>query len=48
MGDIEGGIALLKLARLYERTNESDQAVAAYSQYIQAGGWVIVREVLPY
>jgi len=35
VGDIEGGIALLKLARLYERTNEVDQAAAAYTQYIQ-------------
>jgi multisubunit Na+/H+ antiporter MnhG subunit len=40
VGDIEGGIALLKLARLYERTNEADQAAAAYTQYIQVGGWV--------
>ncbi len=32
MGDIEGGIALLKLGRLYERTNEADQAAAAYTQ----------------
>jgi anaphase-promoting complex subunit 8 len=47
VGDIEGGIALLKLARLYERTNEADQAAAAYTQYIQVGGWVILREVLP-
>ncbi len=35
VGDIEGGIALLKLARLYERTNEADQAAAAYTRYIQ-------------
>ena len=35
MGDIEGGIALLKLARLYERTSEADQAAAAYTQYIK-------------
>ncbi len=48
MGDIEGGIALLKLARLYEQTNEADQVVAAYNQYryIQVGGWVLLREVL--
>ncbi len=39
MGDIVGGIALLKLARLYERTNEADQAAAAYTQYIQAGAY---------
>ena len=32
MGDIEGGIALMKLARLYEKTNELDQAAAAYTQ----------------
>jgi hypothetical protein len=37
VGDIEGGIALLKLARLYERTNEADQAAAAYTQYVQVG-----------
>ncbi len=47
VGDIEGGIALLKLARLYERTNEADQAAAAYTQYIQVGVWVTLREVLP-
>jgi hypothetical protein len=47
VGDIEGGIALLKLACLYERTNEADQAAAAYTQYIQVGGWVILRDVLP-
>jgi hypothetical protein len=47
VGDIEGGIALLKLAHLYERTNEADQAAAAYTPYIQVGGWVILREVLP-
>ncbi len=47
MGDIEGGIALVKLACLYERTNETDQAAAAYTQYIQVGGWVTSREVLP-
>jgi len=35
VGDIEGGIALSKLAKLYEKTNESDQAAAAYTQYIQ-------------
>jgi len=35
VGDIEGGIALMKLARLYEKTNELDQAAAAYTQYIQ-------------
>ena len=32
VGDIEGGIALMKLARLYEKTNEPDQAAAAYTQ----------------
>jgi anaphase-promoting complex subunit 8 len=47
VGDIEGGIALLKLARLYERTNEADQAAAAYTQYIQVGWWVTSREVSP-
>jgi len=35
VGDIEGGIALSKLAKLYEKTNEADQAAAAYTQYIQ-------------
>ena len=34
VGDIEGGIALLRLARLYDRTNDTDQAAAAYNQYI--------------
>jgi hypothetical protein len=47
VGDIEGGIALLKQASLYERTNEVDQAATAYTQYIQVGGWVTSREVLP-
>ena len=32
VGDIEGGIALSKLAKLYEKTNEADQAAAAYTQ----------------
>jgi len=35
VGDIEGGIALLRLARLYDRTGEQDQAAAAYKQYIE-------------
>jgi anaphase-promoting complex subunit 8 len=35
VGDIEGGIALLKLAKLYEQINDVEQAAAAYSQYIQ-------------
>jgi len=26
VGDIEGGIALLRLGRLYDRTNDTDQA----------------------
>jgi len=34
VGDIEGGIALLRLGRLYDKTNDSDQAAAAYNQYI--------------
>jgi len=34
VGDIEGGIALLRLARLYEKSGEKDQAAAAYNQYI--------------
>lgn len=34
VGDIEGGIALFQLAKLYERINDSDQAAAAYHQYI--------------
>jgi hypothetical protein len=38
VGDIEGGIALLKLARLYERTNEAYQVAAAYTQYLWVGG----------
>jgi len=35
VGDIEGGIALLRLARLYDKTGDLEQAAAAYSQYIQ-------------
>ncbi len=35
MGDIEGGIALYQLAKLFEKTNESRQAAAAYHQYIR-------------
>lgn len=35
MGDIEGGIALLHLAKLFERTGDTEQAAAAYFQYIQ-------------
>jgi len=35
VGDIEGGIALMKLAQLYEKEDEQDQAAAAYTQYIQ-------------
>lgn len=34
VGDIEGGIALLRLARLYSKLDEHDQAAAAYNQYI--------------
>ncbi len=45
MGDIKGGIALLKLAHLYEQTTDADQAAAAYTQYIQVDGWVILRAV---
>ena len=32
VGDIEGGIALMKLAQLYEKEDEQDQAAAAYTQ----------------
>ena len=35
VGDIEGGIALLRLADLYKKTSEVDQAAAAYDQYIK-------------
>jgi len=35
VGDIEGGLALLKLAKLYEKTNEVDQAASAYFKFIQ-------------
>ena len=35
VGDIEGGIALLRLARLYDKTGDVEQAAAAHSQYIQ-------------
>ena len=34
VGDIEGGIALYQLARMYERTGDHDQAANAYNQYI--------------
>ena len=34
VGDIEGGIALFHLAKLYEKTNENEQAAAAYHQYL--------------
>ncbi|XP_040581553.1 anaphase-promoting complex subunit 8 isoform X1 [Lepeophtheirus salmonis] len=35
VGDIEGGIALYQLAKLYELIKDTDQAAAAYSQYIE-------------
>merc|ERR1719481_2325434 len=35
VGDIEGGIALLKLAKLFDSSHEPDQAAAAYEKYIQ-------------
>ncbi|XP_013402626.1 cell division cycle protein 23 homolog [Lingula anatina] len=34
MGDQEGTLALIKLAKLYERLSEEDQAAAAYTDYI--------------
>ena len=34
VGDIEGGIALYQLARMYESTDEPDQAAEAYHRYI--------------
>ena len=34
VGDMEGGIALYQLARMYEHVEEFDQAAAAYHQYI--------------
>ena len=34
VGDIEGGIALFQLARMYERTGDHEQAANAYNQYI--------------
>jgi len=34
VGDMEGGIALLRLGRLYDKTNDTEQAAAAYKQYI--------------
>ena len=34
VGDIEGGIALFQLARMYEKTGDHDQAANAYNQYI--------------
>jgi len=35
VGDIEGGIALQRLAKLFEASNEPDQAAEAYVRYIQ-------------
>ena len=34
VGDVEGGIALHWLGRLFERKGETEQAAAAYRQYI--------------
>jgi len=34
VGDIEGGIALFQLAKMYERTGDHEQAANAYNQYI--------------
>lgn len=34
VGDIEGGIALFQLAKLYEKTGDIEQAASAYHQYI--------------
>ena len=34
VGDIEGGIALFQLAKLYEKTGDTEQAASAYHQYI--------------
>ena len=34
VGDVEGGIALHWLAKLFERKGETEQAAAAYRQYI--------------
>ena len=34
VGDIEGGIALYQLAKMYEKTGDHDQAANAYNQYI--------------
>ena len=36
VGDIEGGIALLKLAKLYEQINDEEQAAAAYTQVVNS------------
>jgi anaphase-promoting complex subunit 8 len=33
IGDVEG-VALIRLARLYEKLNEEDQAAVAYTEYI--------------
>merc|ERR1719481_1982085 len=35
VGDIEGGIALQRLAKLFEASNEPDRAAEAYVRYIQ-------------
>lgn len=34
VGDMEGGIALFQLARMYEHVGEGEQAASAYHQYI--------------
>jgi len=34
VGDVEGGIALYQLAKIYEKTGDHDQAANAYNQYI--------------
>ncbi len=45
VGDIEGGIALLRLGRLYDRVNDTDQAAAAYYQYIQETEAQVWKEI---
>ena len=34
MGDVEGE-AIVSLAKLYEKSNEEDQAASAFSRYVQ-------------
>ena len=45
VGDIEGGIALLRLARLYDKTGDVEQAAAAW--FTEAESFFASSSVLP-